>query len=177
MIITSVNGLDEEAMVIVDLFPGRTYPALTVLMLLNVTVIPSAALVNVLLLPVLRLLLVVLNLTLFLTVTVQLALLLPTLAVITAVPRATAVTLPEPLTVATLVLEDDHTTELESDDGETDAVSVSVLPTLIVVVDLFKVMVTALTVADAEFSAYRYGFSALQRCGALTARDTVPEPA
>ena len=62
------------------------------------------------------------------TVTLQVALLVPAVAVIFAVPAATAVTLPVLSTVATDVLSEDHTTVSVEPDGVTVAIKVSSNP-------------------------------------------------
>ena len=62
------------------------------------------------------------------TVTLQVALLVPAVAVIFAVPAATAVTLPVLSTVATDVLSEDHTTVSVESDGVTVAIKVSSNP-------------------------------------------------
>jgi hypothetical protein len=76
--------------------------------------------------------------------------------VIVAVPELTAVTLPEPLTVATLVLLDDQVTFLfVAFDGLIVTVNVSEPPAFIVVADLFSdTPVTGITTVTAQVAFF-----------------------
>ena len=71
------------------------------------------------------------------------ALLVPAVAVIFAVPTATPVTLPVLSTVATEVLSEDHTTVSVESDGVTVAIKESEPPSQTVRVSLLRVMPVA----------------------------------